>query len=291
MPTEFLEKLLAATAVPVTSQAGLDHHPDSLTGEHRDEKTGAPLESDAEMMTAENGNLAARTIFSAGRQALAMSYQTKSDIAAAVKASTELIPPHVANGRRVAGSIVENGETVYTRIKESAIIPLRESATSRFSSCAKRIDLCTGQIQDGLAALDKTINKSIEEKPTTPDDVAVASEIRAHVAHIDPKGNARVAFVVAAIQEGDRAVISAVLGRSQAFLSGLNRGEYTALREMAEKKLNPREFRQRQIGQRILTTVDSAGSQLLGNMATLLQKTARIPVNTTSDALAKLKTG
>jgi hypothetical protein len=66
MPNQFLDTLLAATAVPVTVESVLDGHPDQILGERRDPKTGVPLQSDADLMTADNNGVAARTIFSAG---------------------------------------------------------------------------------------------------------------------------------------------------------------------------------------------------------------------------------
>jgi hypothetical protein len=288
MPNQFLDTLLANTAVPVTVAGSLDGHPDSIVGERRDPKTQTPLQSDADLMTETEG--VGRSIFSAGRQALAVSYQTKSDIAQAVKGVTENIPPHVVNGRRQPGAVVgDNGEMTYTRIRADAIIPLRESATSRFTAAAKRIDVANNVIQEGIASLSRVIDASIETKPTHADDVGTAAETRAYCSKLDQ--NQRVSFVKGLIDQGDVAGCRAILGKSSCYLSGLSKGEYGALRQIAEQSFNKREFAQREIAYKILRSVDSAGSQLVGSMATLLGKTARLPVNKSSDALAILKGG
>jgi len=279
MPNDFLEKLHAATSTPVSTEGGLDGHPDSLT----------PL---GDLMTDEDG--LGRAIYAAGRNSLATSYSTATEIERTVKAVTVQAP---TKKQMVEGVLKEvavpfqgsDGHLHYTRVDPQHTLALRDAVSSAFSRAAKRIDAYSAIVQDGIAQMNKAINRSIETAPTAADDVITASEIRAYCSKLDPK--ARVGFVKNLIDDEDLAGARAILGKGNAYLSGLNRGEHGALRQLAEEKFNSKLYKQRDAALRILSATDAAGAKLLGRAANILNGPAKVQPSKPGDAIAKLKSG
>jgi hypothetical protein len=235
-----------------------------------------------------------QSIYSSGRSALQAVYETTSDIQRVVKQCTEGGPMKtvVQNGRakQVQQPFAVDGKLQWTRIRPDAVLPLRDAITTRFNQAAKKLDATSAAISEGIATLSRTIYQTIDEKPTDADTVSLHGEIRGYVSKL--KDNmARTSFVMQAIQDSDLTVARACLGKKQGWLSGLSPTEHSELRRQAEMKFTAGAFKQREAAYGVLNATERAGSVLVGRLANLLNRPAKIVASKTDSALAALSHG
>jgi hypothetical protein len=257
----FLDNMLAATSVELSTEAGMSFHPASL-GVH-----GKTMASE--------GGTAAR-IFSSARSALGAAYTERTNMARAVQAMTTMGPKRLD----------EKGRVTNIGIPPEHRAPLQAAMDTAFNRAANRIAVHQQTIFDGLASLKKQIDQSLVPKSHDARAATAASDIRSYIRGLKPEE--RISFIARACTDQDHEVAAAVL-HTTPFISGLNREQAALVRDHAEKCFAPQVRAQYDAANACLLAVDSAGTELIRTYKSLMPAPAR--PDQSSAALERLKTG
>lgn len=266
MPSERLERLNAATAIPANRIRGSvpqSLHPDQLLPEG-----AACVETDgAEVST--NG-------YSAARSAMKLMHQSLTDIDDAVEAAkiTRPIPNQV---------VAPGNKPMLERVVDPT------HAQEIRGAMAQSADRVARGVERHLKALEQslgTVEQAIEGKVRNPRaDATESADIRRYV--YDLKPDVRTGWLESRILDGDLVVAHAVLNFSP-WASGLQPKRAELLREMALQRFAPTEVRMRD-------GLRSAQKKVTTAMATFSAEYARrlppLPSDRVASAVKALKAG
>jgi hypothetical protein len=162
-------------------------------------------------------------------------------------------------------------------------------AAELYKRVAPQVEQKVATLKGIHAVLVGKIDAAVDHPPRkTPEGIATAQEVRAHVKSLGEKY--RYTFVVDAIHDGDKATAAAVI-HAQPFLSGFTPKQVEMLRECAAVQWAPQEFSQSVATAKLIDQVYAAGSALLGRVAkvTQLRETKEAIINKKIKALSELK--
>lgn len=124
-----------------------------------------------------------------------------------------------------------------------------------FAQVARRFDGAEANLKTVIAGIEREFAAPIESKAAG----TIAAEIRSHVKGL--KTSERMAFVQAAIQDGDQRTATAILG-APAYLSGIDRDTQTVLTRMYHEHHEPVKAKRLRAAQ--------AGLDMIGNRGGLV---------------------
>lgn len=192
-------------------------------------------------------NTPGEQVWTASREALEVCYHGYALLNDTESALKEANPQtRLVNGRPTI--VVEN-------TKEFAAAT--EAAWKRI---APVIDGKVKQLRGCMTLLAERVATALEDpRRKTPEGLSHASEVRAYVKALPEEK--RSAFIMQAINEGDRATVASVL-HAQAFLSGLSAEAQSTLRQQAAAKFAPQDYAQHQAAATALDYVMEAGTKV-----------------------------
>lgn len=243
MPTKS-ELLLEQTNAPVSPYVSPGIHPDSLLNH------AAALVADDSPATSQ--------AFASARLGLRSLYTALHDFEVA----------DLTMRRNEASGVVVDGRSIRPAISAESSAKLAATMGQRWTGVARVFDQHLNEVADAKAALEAAIAKALDNPRKNEASVAqAASEIRGYVKGLpDSK---RMNFLHGAIDAGDHEVVSAVTGAS-GFVSGLSRDEFATVRDLAENKFAPREYKQRSALSAVHDTLVTAAKNFTARFEKLL---------------------
>jgi hypothetical protein len=252
-----LNKLNESSAVVLDAKVSPTLHPDAIFPQ------GSILVDD-------NGG-PGETAYAACRSALRTMYLALSEIEAAHQA--QLAPVSSPKGQ------------VRMEVPAERRAALSDAMARRFESVANAHARSEAAIAESIAQLQTRIANSLAHPNRERASVVqVASEIRAHMKSMGGAGQ-RMEFLQNAIAEGDIEVTAAVLG-STCWVSGLDKKQFAAVKDAAERRFAPRETAQRDAAERVKAALYSASRTFTGRYMDLLPT---IQPSAADQALKKLR--
>jgi hypothetical protein len=188
--------------------------------------------------------------YSSARHALKNMYEALGQIDAAVAATliTRPIP-----GQQINSGSKQKLERVVDPTRAAELASAADAAAQRSSAIVQRgvdkIDQTLAKFNDWIEA------KTVHPKANVASVVQEASEIRAYVKALDPK--TRTHWVEQRIEAGEQSVAFAVINASP-WISGLEPEQQQVLRDLAEQKFAPVEYRRRAALSTVKTSLQSA---------------------------------
>ena len=255
-----LDDINKETSTPVSTDAPLDHHPDSL----------APL---GKILVDEQSG-PGEVCYRAARLAMVALH----DGALAMQQAYDAIALPVDVSMKGTGAFRR-------QVPENKKAELANAMASKFASIAKTAERNEASVQDSIASLESRIATALGNPRRNDNSVATAaSEIRTHIKSLPSKD--RMGFLNDAIEQGDREVLDAVIGYS-CFASGLDRKQLVVVRQLAAAKFAPRETRQLEAARTVFDRCRAAQQSFVGRYLKLLPKVGEESRATV--ALRKLK--
>ena len=209
--------------------------------------------------------------YAAGREALAAAYETYAAMGEAERALREAAGPafrrQLPSGRSVtAGAVHMAGGSVRQHLGHEQ--ELADAADRAFQRAAQVIDRRAKELEGHRAALRARVNAALDDPSRrTAEGLSVAAEVRAHVKAL-AEGE-RLAFVKAAVDRGDRRVVSALFA-APPFLSGLTDEQQGTMRELAAARLAGQDHAQLCAVEAVIQRVQAAGGHLVGRYAKIV---------------------
>ncbi|MBS0254010.1 MAG: hypothetical protein JSS36_02070 [Proteobacteria bacterium] len=245
---------------PVRGDVPLDMHPDSLLGLSR---------------TLSQPDTLGLSVLSAAREALRLCYDcfgrlndAERDLQAAAEPALRRQHPADKGGRtEVTGNVrMVNGTP--TRIVDAE--EFIEAADRAFKRVAPAVDRRVSELTRYRDTLASRVASAIDAPSRrTPEGLALASEVRAHVKALKQPAQ-RTKFVLDAIEAGDLLTVAAVL-HAPPFLSGLDASIHATIRAKAAAKFAPIDSAQLEATEAAVDRVTHAGSMTLKRFGGVLQ--------------------
>lgn len=223
MPSERLERLNAATAIPanrIRASVPQSLHPDQIL-----DCAEACVETDGAEVSV-NG-------YSAARSALKLMHESLTDIDTAVDAArvTRPVPNQVVH---------QGGKPLMERIVDpSHAVEIRNAMAQSADRVARGVERQLKALDSSLATVEQTIEGKVRNPRA---DATESADIRRYVYGLS--ANERFSWVDKQVREGDLVTAHAVLNASP-WASGLEPKQAELLREAARQRFAPTEARMR----------------------------------------------
>jgi hypothetical protein len=230
-----VEAIELQTQLPINTNLGTIHHPDSVC--HHAAALCDTLNAPS-------------TIYSSARQLL----QTFGRELSAVHEADKMV-----RTPRPGAKLEQRGQVQVNSVDPAMHDQFVEGLNASFDRCGRALAQHKPRIVESLAMLDRGIETALKDTDRNSASVAAQhGELRALVR----SSKSPMSEVAAMIAEGDKRSVAAVLDASPR-LSGLTAAQHATLRQMAEQRLAPDLFLQREAGRAVLAHLDVAANDLV----------------------------
>jgi hypothetical protein len=261
MPTtnERLAQINADSAAAISSRTSPTLSPENI----------APL---GELLV-DGGSGPAEAAYAAGRKALQSMQTSMSEID---DAHRSLLKPS-ARG---------NSNNLEMIVPPERAAELSSAMGQKASRVAAHVERCMQRVDQSIESLEQVVAaRTKHPRPTAPDVVQEASEIRTYVRNL--KQGTRTSFLHSAAESGDLTVVAAVLNASP-WVSGITPEEHGTLKMFAREAFAPKESKQADALRKVRRAIEGGMSAFATQYHRLVPKVAE---DRPAAALARLKAG
>jgi hypothetical protein len=187
-------------------------------------------------------------------------------------------------------TVVGPKNTVVYVIPEARKDAVREAMSISFGRGSTHLANAEKAIADSEAALQSTMDsRTVNTRRNETAVATIAAQIRDHLKNTLKGPSDRIEFVSKAIEEGDMEIVTAVLNASP-FISGLDRQQMSMIRDQAERKFSPAEYKDREGLRAMSGKLGAAGTHYLQRLNELLPR-PNLREAEGARAVQKLRTG
>jgi hypothetical protein len=180
--------------------------------------------------------------------------------------------------------------TVVYVVPEARKDAVREAMSIAFGRGSKHLANAEKAIADSEAALQSAMDsRTVNPRRNETAVATIAAQIRTHMQKTLKSPADRMEFMSKAIEDGDMEIATAVLNASP-FISGLDRQQMGMLKDQAERKFSPAEYKDREGLRAMREKLSGAGSHYLQRLNEIMPR-PNLREAEGARAIQKLRTG